>query len=312
MDKQYVYAPVVLFTFNRPHYTREILDNLNGLEEATETRLFIFSDEAKLDKDIVRVKEVRNVISDFVENRSKFEAVYLTYAEQNQGLACSIINGVSKIIKEYGKVIVLEDDLVVSQDFLSYMNEALEFYKDVTGVWAISGYTFPMDVLNKYPYDIYLSGRGCSWGWATWEDRWETIDWQVKDYNSIKYNVKKRMSFAQWGRDLPTMLDAYMNGTIRSWAIRWCYSAFKQEKYTVYPKYSRVLNRGTDGSGTNFTHVEQKYNTELYSGRSSCKFGFIEADDNIRKEFAKKYLTNIQYLKAEVRWLLVKLGMIKR
>lgn len=303
-------APVVLFVYNRPDHTKRLLTSLNRAAEAPQTKLFVFSDSAKSEKAQGQVKAVRDCIAKFVREESRFQKVEVKEAAKNRGLAKSIISGVSEIIGKYGRVIVLEDDLEVSADFLNYMNGALDFYESKPEIWAISGYTFPMKAFQYYHHDVYLSGRGCSWGWATWRDRWETVDWEVKDYASFKHNPMKRHAFARWGKDLPEMLDAYMYGEIHSWAIRWCYEAFKQGRMTVYPVQSRVRNGGTDGSGTNFHSVETRYDTQLSMRDESCVFESCDVSEKIRREFANKYLTFIEMLKQKIRWLLIRIGLL--
>ena len=303
-------APVVLFVYNRPDHTEKTLNALNGCTLASESEMFVFCDNYKKEKDIENVMKVQECVEDFSVD-SEFKKVHVIKAEKNKGLAKSIIEGVSDIINKYGKVIVLEDDLEVSKDFLEYMNGALDYYENKESIWAISGYTFPMKALESYPHDVYLCGRGCSWGWATWKKEWDSVDWDVSDYDAFKFNLKKRSEFAKWGKDLPTMLDAYMYGEIHSWAIRWCYSGFKQGKYTIYPKNSKIKNHGTDGSGTNFNNVETRYDTELCEGKYSFVFDELDIDKKIQKEFASKYMTWMESLKSKLRWFLIKVNLRK-
>jgi hypothetical protein len=305
------FSPVVLFVYNRIEHTKNTLEKLNSLVEVKNTDLYIFSDAAKNDKSKNEVVKVREYIDFFKNNESRFRQTSIIKSDKNKGLANSIICGVSNIIEQYGSVIVLEDDLIVSDDFLIFMNGALKYYQNEKSIWAISGYTFPMKSLNGYRYDVYLSGRGCSWGWATWKDRWDTVDWQMKDYNNFKFDYRKRKDFAKWGKDLPYILDAYVYGEIQSWAIRWCYSAFVQHCYTVYPVRSHVLNRGTDGTGTNFTKENLRYDTILSDGKDSCTFSMPEISEKIRKEFALKYIADSEKWKLYIRWFLIRVGILK-
>lgn len=304
------YAPIVLFVYNRPEHTKHILKSLNRLEEAKQSEFFIYSDGGN-EKTEVEVSQVRDVLKSF-QNASNFAKLTIVESDTNQGLAKSIISGVTDVINKYDKIIVLEDDLIVSGDFLTYMNNALKYYKNEGSVWAISAYTFPMKSLENYKHDIYFSGRGCSWGWATWKDRWETVDWEVSNYPSLKYDLSFRQKFAKWGNDLPCMLDSYAYHEIHSWAIRWCLSGFLQNKYTVYPKLSRILNKGTDGTGTNYNgKIVNTFDTVISDNNSSCLFEILEPDKKIQKEFASKYVSGFNRLKLETRWLLIKLGLIK-
>ena len=282
-------APVVVFVYNRIDHTTKILEKLNSLSEAKETDIFIFCDQAKKENVQDSVNEVREYVSRFKTEISRFKNTKLVLAEHNKGLAKSIIEGVSEVINKYGKVIVVEDDILVSNDFLKYMNAGLEYYASDKNIWSISGYTFPMRALTNYPHDVYASGRGCCWGWGSWANRWNTVDWEVKDYELFLASKKKRKEFSEWGYDLPLLLDACMNGNAQSWAIRWCFSAFCQGSITIYPCKSRVVNIGTDGSGTNYNKANNRFDTVLYEGNAECNFEHIDVDYRIKKEFAKKY-----------------------
>lgn len=304
------YAPLVLFVYNRPAHTRKVLESINNLLEAVRTDLIIFSDAPKTDQDIHSVNEVRILLGDF-QIKSHFSNIKVVESSINKGLAKSIIEGVSDVIGTYGKAIVLEDDLLVAPDFLRYMNDALDFYEKSPKIWSISAYTFDLNSLDSYTHDIYITGRGCSWGWATWVDRWNMVDWDVKDYTKFKFNIKERNKFGLDGRDMPLMLDAFMYGEVKSWAIRWCYSAFKNGKYTVYPKQSRVVNIGTDGSGTNYTTTNSDYDTTMYEGDKDCVFEEVEMNEKIRKEFRNRFMSGFSLFKARIRWSLIKIGIIK-
>ena len=115
-----------------------------------------------------------------------FKKIHIIKAETNKGLARSVISGVTEIIEQYDKVIVVEDDLISAPDFLQYMNNALDFYKEDKSIWSICSYTFKMNIPVHYKHDVYLSYRGGSWGWATWKDGWKKVDWEVDDYSNFK------------------------------------------------------------------------------------------------------------------------------
>ena len=133
-------------------------------------------------------------------------------SEHNLGLAASIIAGVSKIFEIADEVIVLEDDLIVTSNFLSFMNQALTRFQLDKKVFSISGYSFNISGSKTTNYDAYFLNRGWSWGWATWKDRWKDIDWEVKDYNEFNSNRKLKASFNKGGSDLTAMLQKHNDG----------------------------------------------------------------------------------------------------
>ena len=280
-------APIVLFVYNRLDHTQGVIETLLKNTLAKESEFYIFSDAAKTENGVEKVNEVRKFIQDNSWHTG-FKKVSIVEAEKNKGLAKSIIGGVSDIIQKYGKVFVLEDDLKLSPYFLEYMNDALEYYREDEKIWSISGYSFPMKSLKKYSHDIFYSYRGSSWGWATWSDRWETVDWQVKEYEQFINDSKWIEHFNRGGVDLTNMLKMQMDGKIDSWAIRWCFSQSNQDMYTVYPRISYLENAGCDGSGMH-SGADDEYYTDMSGCIPKCKFETLEIDRKIAKEFQMKY-----------------------
>lgn len=284
-------APVVLFVYNRLDHTTRVLETLAKNILAKDTELYVFSDAAKSEKGLEKVNAVREYIQR-MDWRENFKNVTVVQAENNKGLAKSVIGGVNEIIEKYGKVIVIEDDLVFSPYFLNYMNDALDYYKEDEKIWAISGYSFPMRSLKNYDHDVFYSYRGCSWGWATWKNRWEIVDWEVNDYAELMNSKERQKLFNRGGNDLVNMLRLQMEGKIDSWAIRWVYAQSKQDMYTVYPKYSYLVNGGCDGSGTHSGNNDAYY-TDIQKSTEKCKFEKLEIDKRIAREFWYKYSDTI-------------------
>jgi acetyltransferase-like isoleucine patch superfamily enzyme len=286
-------VPVVIFVYNRPEHTKKTIESLAKNHLAHETEVYIYADATKNEKVIEKVKEVRKYI-DSLQNNKYFKSIEIKKAESNKGLANSVISGVNKVIEKYGKVIVVEDDLVSSPDFLQYMNAALDYYEKDDEIWSISGYTFNIDIPKDYNSDVYLSYRGCSWGWASWRDRWEKVDWDISDYNNFKTNKKLRKKFNRGGRDMANMLDLQMQGKIDSWAIRWCYAQSKLDMLTVYPIVSRIRNIGLDGMGTH-SGITLKFDVILNDGNNRYEFETVELDKRIVKSFRDQFGTSFDY-----------------
>ena len=298
------YAPVVVFVYNRADDAKLTLEKLDKNTLAGRSKLFIFSDGAKNETGQDRVSEVRKYIHEY-SKISAFESVDIIEADENKGLANSVIGGVTKIINEFGKVIVVEDDLITSEDFLEYMNGGLDFYMDSPEIWSISGYTHALPSLKDYTHDVYLGYRASSWGWATWKDRWEKVDWKVSDYDQFRFSIKKRRQFARGGMDLPSMLKAQMNGKIDSWAVRWCYAQSMLDMYTVFPKVSRVKNIGLDGTGTHGKADDaDTYLSNFSEDASELKFEEAELNMNLVKEsYSVFYLSLYIRIRDKIREL---------
>ena len=177
-----------------------------------------------------------------------FASITIIERKRNFGLAESIIDGVTTIIKKHGKIIVLEDDIVTSPTFLTYMNRALEHYASQPKVWNISAWNYPMNP-DLFPEDTFFWRIPHCWGWATWQDRWEhykrDIPWVSKNFNQkdIDYiNINKTADY--WEHFV-----ANQKGKIKTWAIFWYLMAYKNQALTLMPKIPLIKQIGFDGSG---------------------------------------------------------------
>jgi len=229
-------APIILFVYKRPLETKDTLEALKKNYLALKSHLFIFSDGPKSVSDAAKVEEVRKQIRQL----KGFKQITIFESESNQGLANSVIKGVTSVMNQYDKVIVLEEDLVTSPNFLDFMNQALQFYASVNWAFSVSGYTPDLRSLKTFTKDFYLGYRASSWGWGTWKNRWDNIDWEIKDYKRFRFNILQQIRFMRGGSDMPKMLSNQMNKKIDSWAIRWCYNQFIKNMFTIFPGVSKV------------------------------------------------------------------------
>lgn len=239
-------APIALFVYNRPKHTRQTVEALLLNSEAKNSDLYIFSDAAKNEAAKVAVEEVR----DYIKQVSGFNKVNIVERVSNWGLANSVIDGVTRLCDEFGKVVVLEDDLVVSPNFLEFMNSGLAKYESDEKVMQIAGYMFPVNI--KTSEDAFFMPLTTSWGWATWKRAWQHFDASAKGYELLVKNSDLKRSF-----DIDAkypyfkMLESQKNNKVDSWAIRWYLSVFLVKGLVLYPRKSLVENFGFDGSGVN-------------------------------------------------------------
>lgn len=279
-------APVVLFVYNRIEQTQKVIKALNDNRRSRETDLYIYSDAAKDEIEIENVKKVREYLKVFHKEHN-FRHVEIIQATVNKGLEKSIIEGVSDIINKYGKIIVLEDDIETSSDFLDYMNQALIEYENDNKIWSVSGYTIDSKRIKKSGKDVFVGYRASCWGWASWADRWNKIDWEMKDYPNFIKSKKAQRDFNKGGADMTFLLKKQQNGEIKSWAIRWCYQQYKEGMLTVFPRNSKVRNIGLDGSGTNCGNVSIKQQEVIVENK--WNFSYDDKDLRLYREFQKHY-----------------------
>ena len=239
-----VLAPIVVFTYNRPEHTLRTLNALLMNPLANESDIIIYSDSARTANHNKAVDEVRSYLSEL----TGFRSIKVIHRDKNFGLAESIIQGVTEVLQQSEKVIVLEDDIVVSPYFLEYMNEALEQFVDDDRVISVHGYVYPVDI--ELPEAFFLPGADC-WGWATWRRGWALFnsDGQYLLDELVRRHLIQEFDY-NGAYPFLNMLKDQIKGANDSWAIRWHASAFLAGKLTLYPGRSLVNNIGNDSSGT--------------------------------------------------------------
>lgn len=250
-------APIVLFVYNRPLHTEQTLSALMRNDLVNESVLHIYADGAKEDATEEQVQIIEKV-RQIIRSKQWCKEVYIFESDKNKGLADSITEGVTKILNQYGKIIVLEDDIVTSKGFLKYMNDALNFYENEERVFHISGYMYPHNEL--LPETFFFNVPLC-WGWATWKRAWSHFK-----YDSIEITnyLDKRNSWDLFNKFGGTFLEEQIrsnnSGKLKTWFIKWHGSVMIQEGLTLFPQTSLVQNIGFDSSGVhngttnNFEH----------------------------------------------------------
>ena len=238
-------APILLFVYNRPEHTRRCIQSLLKNSLASESNLFIYADGAKDSTQQEAVNEVRN----YIRTIQGFKQITLLERSENWGLARNIIDGVTTQVNRYGKVIVLEDDLVVAPYFLQFMNDVLEVYKDEPKVGHIQACDFTQD--SSLPSTFLIKWTG-SWGWATWDRAWKYFNPNGKELLQELEERKLTRIFDFNGKyGFTRMLRRQIEGKNNSWAIRWNASLFLKDILSLNVGRSLVQNEGFDGSGTN-------------------------------------------------------------
>lgn len=304
-------APIILFVYNRPDHTKQTIEALAKNNLAKESILYIFSDGPKSMAQENKVNEVRQLINK-VKNKDLFKEVIIVESAVNKGLAVSIKDGVSQVLNQYDKVIVLEDDLITAIDFLSFLNQCLTYYRDKASIGSVSGYSPIPNLEESYKKDVYITHRNSSYGWGTWRDRWMAVDWDCRHYKSFRLNLQQQWAFGNYGLDRVKRLHRQMQTNSTSWSIKFGFHQFNTGQMTIYPRISRLKNIGWDGSGThsNTSEVQQyaHFNSAISSKPSPFTLELPEEDHLIRCSFQKIYGGNsIQRWKYRISILWIRL-----
>ncbi|MBS0176752.1 MAG: glycosyltransferase family 2 protein [Nitrospira sp.] len=278
-------APVVVFAYNRPLHLQRTLDALAACRLAKRTEVHVFADGPRKPAAAEAVAEVRHVLE--LEARAgRFLALHVHASDVNLGLANSIIRGVGQVLATSDRVIVLEDDLLVTADFLEFMNDCLEYYKDNASIGAVTGFC-PLEALPRgYAEDVFVVCRNSSQGWGTWGRVWQDVDWSASGIEKLNHDWALRRAFNQEGNDRYDRLRRQLAGHIDSWSIRFGLSLFLRGLGTVYPAVNRIANIGYDGSGIHSGTGTPK-NERI--AESPYTLHPVQVDPNIQRAFHRVY-----------------------
>lgn len=272
-------APIALFVYNRAVHAQRTVDALLANELAAESDLVIFSDGPR-SNDQGEVESVRR----YLRTITGFRSIRIVERASNAGLARSIIEGVTTVCEDYGRVIVLEDDLVTSRWFLRYMNTALDLYADDAAVASIHGYCYPVQV--SLPETFFLRGADC-WGWGTWDRSWRQFE---QSGTRLLQQLEQQDLLNAFDFDgaypFSAMLRRQIAGKNDSWAVRWHASCFLADRLTLYPGRSLIQNIGNDSTGT---HCEQSDDFESVIADEPVVVERIKSEPSplARDEFAR-------------------------
>jgi hypothetical protein len=264
------HTPIAIFTYNRPEHTQRMLDSLGGCLRLDECAVTIFSDGPRLPEHAPAIQKVREIVRKW----GKTHQARIEEQTDNKGLAHSIVDGVTQLCNDHGRVIVIEDDLMLHPAFLNYMITALDRYESESKVAQISGYMFP--VVNPTPPDALFYPFTSSWGWATWKRSWDLFDWDAPGARQAlaDKNIRRQFSLDN-SYPFAEMLEQRLDGKNQSWGILFNWACFSHQKVVLYPAKSLVSNAGMDGSGVHFNNSKvdnQMYGSSLASWSPSHVF----------------------------------------
>jgi hypothetical protein len=284
-------APIALFVYNRPDHTRQVLKCLHANKLSGQSRLVIYCDGPKENadaSDLSAIDEVRRLCA----SEKWCGEVQLVKREKNMGLADSIVHGVTQLVNESGKVIVLEDDLVTSPGFLEFMNQALSLYVNEEKVMHLSAYMYPR--LRKpfaaLPDTLFIKFMAC-WGWATWKRAWDHYNDSAEFLAAQLHDAEKKNRFNLDGStaSLYWQLEQNAKGKLHTWAIKWSASIFLKDGLCLFPGDSLVKNIGNDGTGT---HPDK---TNIYSYQRTVPEINVKTISLVENKRGRKQISDFFY-----------------
>lgn len=279
-------APIIVFAYNRPQLLRQTLESLSNNHLAEESDLFIFCDGPKENVNDIELQKIADARK-IAHKNYNFKSITVFESERNKGLAPSIISGVTQIVNEFGKVIVLEDDLVTSPYFLEYMNKALYKYEHEEKVMHVSAYMYPVNV--KLPDLFFYNSTSC-WGWGTWKRAWDKLEINPK---VLKKELKEKRLYEYFNleghSDFALQLDLNIRGILDTWAVRWNASVIINEGLSLHPGSSYVENIGFGEDASNTTSGGYIYHIDKLSDKVNIHDVPLEESKMVRKAMMDFY-----------------------
>ena len=244
------YYPVLIFVFNRPKLFLNLLKSIKKNINYNRHKYYFFCDVPKkslFNFETNKTKKNIRYINDF---RCKKKIIIVR--KNNYGLAKNVISGVSSVLKNNEACIVLEDDLVLHEDCLNFINFGLNKFKNDKKIGSISGYSYINDYNLSKNQNWFKLYRHCSWSWGTWRRAWNNFNWDYSKLSfkslNFQYSHKK---YLKAGNDIPQLLDAQINKLVNSWAVRFNFNCLEKGLLSISPIYSLTKN---DGFGIDATH----------------------------------------------------------
>lgn len=301
------YAPIALFVYSRLEHTKKVVESLKMNKEAKDSELIIFSDGPKNIDVLQGVSRVR----EYIRTIEGFKSVKLVFRNNNLGLANSLISGITELCNKYGKVIILEDDLILSPYFLKFMNDSLSKYENDYRIAGISGFVY-----KPFTDNFFLTNFSC-WGWATWKRSWDLFNPNPVELRRqlLKKKLVKHLDL-DFNAQFFHMLELQIEGKIDSWAIRCLCSWFVNDKLIFYPNVSLVSQNGMDGSGVHCGKIDNPKIFQPLLSDKEIELTDITIEENkeayyLLKQINRSFLGKKAYISEKILQLKIFLGLVK-
>lgn len=261
------HAPIIVTVYDRLQHFQQCIGALQRNGPAKESELYVVSDAPGKPDHASKIDQVRA----YARSITGFKQIHLIFREENYGAFRSCLAIMQQVMDEHSRFIYLEDDVLAAPNFLDYMNDGLNFYEADQRVFSIAAYTLPIQFPKNFKAGVFFQPSHCPWGFATWKDRYVKVDFSVCDRYSVALgNSKLYDKLISTGNYMIQILRADSVGQLQVPDVRICFHQFIHDLYTVYPRDSKVMNIGLDGSG-------------MHSGTDKKKKYSVQADTSIHK-----------------------------
>ena len=174
---------ISITSYNRPEILTKCLNSLHKCELIDQYNIVIIQQKYN--------EKFKRIFDNFKYKFTNFKIIKTSYPNNWGPYKKMTINGYKgfefcfeKLKSDIGYY--LEDDIVVSNDYLIFSEYILNKYKNDTNFFAVNGFSkelFDKSKINLYSKFVYGIGKG----WGIHNDKWKTIKkfWNKKFINSL-------------------------------------------------------------------------------------------------------------------------------
>jgi tetratricopeptide (TPR) repeat protein len=249
-------SPICICPYGRLRHLQRTIEALKRNPEAAESDLYLFSDAPRAG-DEERVAAVRR----YLRTIGGFRSVEIIERASNDRVG-NWVSGEMSLLDRFGRVISLEDDLVVAPGFLGFINAGLEKYADDPRIFAVCGYTPSMRLEWVTQDDACLAPRYSGWGYGYWKRSLELVPRRIVDYEAVAADSDFQYRLARLGDDFVPMLQKELACTLDAGDVRMNYVMARDNLRVIVPTISLVENIGFDSTGTHCP-TTQRFSVDL-------------------------------------------------
>lgn len=229
---------IVIIAFNRPKSLARLLKSVAVADFANKKsiHLIISIDKGDNNQDVLQIAQ---------QFDWGFGEKKIFYQNENLGLRRHVVKCAS-LSEQYGSIILLEDDLLVSPQFYNFALQALEFSlnKDYIGGISLYNHQFNVNAKSNFSpiedgFDNWYLQFASSWGQAWTNTQWNSF---IKWYNNQDENLIPC-------KNIPSNVTRWSS---KSWLKYFIYYLVEENKFFLYPKMSLTTNFSETG-----THINQ-------------------------------------------------------
>jgi hypothetical protein len=268
--------------YNRPQKIKNLLDSIKHIN-LSKFNFYFFVDGPNNIDDIYLIDQTLKEINSFILKKK----AKIFIQKKNLGLKKHWIFCMNKTFQKTNKAIFLEDDFIISKNFLKFISLGLDKYEMVKKVKSVCGH-LPINI--KANKKVFFAYRASVWGFGTWKRVWDECKLFMRKKNKSHLNFNNKKNLIVHGRDLHTALARNILGKQSTFAIWWAASIIMNKGLNLYPAESLVNNDGLDGTGTNCIKTNF-YKSKFNNKRSIYNMPrAIEIDDKLSFRISKKTL----------------------